>query len=108
MAAGKFFLREQCASRILVGDSPVYHVSFVPLSHPNRCRIAAIILGFAPLMDHAAAMTAGSATRNFDLATGDAAQTLKLFAAQAGCEIMFPADAVAGLKTNAVKGAFAP
>lgn len=46
----------------------------------------------------------GAVTRNFDVAAGNAAETLKLFAAQANCEIMFPTEPVAGRRTNPVKG----
>lgn len=44
----------------------------------------------------------------FDLPAGDAAETLKRFGQQAKREIMFPAEAVAGVKTHAVKGELAP
>ena len=44
--------------------------------------------------------------RNFDLPAGSAEQTLKLFAAQAQREIMFPVDSVAGVSTNALKGSY--
>ncbi|MBC7366575.1 MAG: TonB-dependent receptor [Undibacterium sp.] len=46
--------------------------------------------------------------RQFDLPRGAAAETLKRFAAQANREIMFPAEPVAGVTTNPVKGTFAP
>jgi iron complex outermembrane receptor protein len=42
----------------------------------------------------------------FDLTAGEAAETLKRFGAQAVREIMFPAEAVAGVTTNAIKGDF--
>ncbi len=48
------------------------------------------------------------AERAFNLAAGDAAETLKSFAAQAQREIMFPAESVAGVLTHAVQGRFPP
>jgi iron complex outermembrane receptor protein len=59
-----------------------------------------LILGGALASLHAAE----PAPPQFDLPAGDAADTLKLFGAQAKREIMFPAAAVAGVKTNPVKG----
>ena len=44
--------------------------------------------------------------RSFDLPAGVAGETLKHFAAQAGCEIVFQPSAVAGVKTNAVHGLY--
>jgi iron complex outermembrane recepter protein len=44
----------------------------------------------------------------FDVPAGDATQSLKLFAAQARREIIFPAEAVAGIQTNRVAGTYAP
>lgn len=60
------------------------------------------------LLAAAPASAADMGLRRFDLAAGDAAQTLKAFAAQAEREIMFPADALAGIRTSAVKGNFTP
>jgi hypothetical protein len=47
---------------------------------------------------------AESPLRSFNLPSGDAAQTLKQFAAQAQREIMFPAESVAGVQTQDVHG----
>jgi len=44
----------------------------------------------------------------FDVPPGNAAQTLKQFAVQAKSEIVFAADKIAGVKTNAVQGVFTP
>ena len=46
------------------------------------------------------------AKRTFDLPAGDASETLKRFAQQAHREIMFPAEPVDGMRTNAVQGEF--
>lgn len=51
---------------------------------------------------------AEEATRSFNLPAGEAAQTLKQFAAQAGREIVFAPNAVAAIKTNQVKGELTP
>ncbi len=60
------------------------------------------------LVAAAPASAVDTGRRRFDLAAGEAQQTLKTFAAQADREIMFPADALAGIRTNAVKGNFTP
>lgn len=46
------------------------------------------------------------ARRTFNVPADDAVVSLKLFAEQAGQEIIYPADSVKGVKTNAVKGDF--
>jgi outer membrane receptor protein involved in Fe transport len=53
-----------------------------------------------------AAFAAAPATRSFDVPGGDAAQSLRLAAQQAGREIMFLAETVRGTRTAAVKGQF--
>ena len=44
----------------------------------------------------------------FDVPAGNAPQTLKQFAVQAKSEIVFAADRIDGVKTNAVQGVFTP
>ncbi len=51
---------------------------------------------------------AAEAVKSFDVPSGDAIATLKQAAQQGGVEIMFPAATVQGVKTNAVKGDYAP
>ncbi|MDP3072951.1 MAG: TonB-dependent receptor [Opitutaceae bacterium] len=51
-------------------------------------------------------MAAAPATRSFDIPAGDATQSLRLAAQQAGREIMFLAETVRGTRTAAVKGEF--
>lgn len=52
---------------------------------------------------------AAEATRkSFDVPAGAAASTLKVFSAQAGGHLLYSADAVAGVTTNAVRGDFLP
>ncbi len=48
------------------------------------------------------------APRAFDVPAGDAADTLKLAARQAGLEIIFFADTVRGVRTPALRGEFRP
>jgi TonB-dependent receptor len=56
----------------------------------------------------AIAFAADTGRRGFDLPAGEATQTLKAFAEQADREILFPADPLAGIRTNAVKGSLLP
>lgn len=44
----------------------------------------------------------------FNVPAGDAIETIKQVAQQAGIEIMFPAEVVRGVQTNAVQGEFTP
>jgi outer membrane receptor protein involved in Fe transport len=46
--------------------------------------------------------------RVFDIPAGDAAATLKLFAAQSGGQVLYSPDDVAGVQTQAVKGELPP
>jgi len=50
----------------------------------------------------------GETSRSFNIPAGEATQTLKQFAAQAGREIVFASAAVAGVKTPAVSGNLTP
>lgn len=56
----------------------------------------------------ALAAIAAEPVRSFDVPAGDAAQTLKQFATQAGREIVFSPANVAGVQTRAVQGELAP
>ena len=47
-------------------------------------------------------------TRTFRLEAGDATTTLRQFATQAAEQVVFPAEAVRGVKTHAVQGEFTP
>lgn len=49
-----------------------------------------------------------SGKRAYDVPSGDAKVTLRLFAEQSGQEIIYPAESVAGVKTNALKGEYTP
>jgi iron complex outermembrane receptor protein len=66
----------------------------------------AVLLTAHPTPAEAAA-TKG-ATKIFDVPAGEAISALKRTAQQSGLEIMFPANLVQGVKTNAVKGDYTP
>ena len=51
-------------------------------------------------------LAAEAPRKTFDVAAGDASETLKRFAQQAGHQVVYPAHEVRGIATNAVKGAF--
>jgi outer membrane receptor protein involved in Fe transport len=70
----------------------------------SRAVIGALLLFTTVISAHAA----DAARRNFDVPAGAASNTLKQFSAQAGGHLLYSADAVAGVTTNAVKGEFAP
>jgi len=72
-----------------------------------RLRSLGTVLGVGLLVQ--SVLTAGDVpARRFDLPGGDAAQTLKHFAAQAGAQILFSSADVTGVLTNPVQGDFAP
>ena len=79
--------------------------------HPNgiicrllRCVLLSASCAVVSWQSIAFARTSDAGRLPFDLAAGEAAETLKRFGAQAAREIMFPAEAVAGVRTNAIKG----
>jgi hypothetical protein len=49
-----------------------------------------------------------SSCRNYDLPPGDAAITLRQVSAISGREVLFAAEVVRGVRTNAVRGNFTP
>lgn len=53
-----------------------------------------------------AASAVEGARRKFDLPAGQAEETLRLFAQQAGGQFVFSSEKVAGVKTRSVKGQF--
>lgn len=56
----------------------------------------------------AVALRAADTNRNFNVPAGEAAQTLKQFAAQAQREIVFSNDAIGRVRTNLVQGELTP
>jgi hypothetical protein len=51
---------------------------------------------------------AGGATRAFDIPAATAESTLRIFAEQADTQFVYSADKVEGVRTNALKGNYAP
>lgn len=70
-------------------------------------RVAAIVVA-ATSLPAALGAVATEAPRAFDLPAGSATQTLRLFAAQAGVEVVFANDATDATQTHAVRGHFPP
>jgi iron complex outermembrane recepter protein len=66
----------------------------------RRCLLALFTLTFS------VALSAAEDLVRFEVEAGDAGDTLKQFASQAGREILFPVGAVAAVKTNAVQGEY--
>jgi hypothetical protein len=58
----------------------------------------------APAASVAAPVAVAEPTRKFDLAAGDAAETLQAFSRQSGEEIIYPAKEVRQIRTNDVRG----
>jgi outer membrane receptor protein involved in Fe transport len=75
---------------------------------PGRDRTAlGRMLGVGLLLP-AMLAAADAPARRFDLPAGDAGQTLKQFAAQAGAQILYSAKDVGGIATKALQGEFPP
>ena len=72
-------------------------------TRPHRFRAAAIAVSVAVLTLVA---SAAAARKTYDLPSGDAAATLKAFTAQSGEQIVYPAESVRGIRTQAVQGPF--
>lgn len=51
---------------------------------------------------------AAEAKRSFNIPAETAEKSLKQFASQSGVEVLFSTQAAAGIRTNAIKGDFAP
>jgi outer membrane receptor protein involved in Fe transport len=112
MRLWKNLLTENQPNRILDNDDLPLCPKWIHLK-PMFQNAAALVLrrSFLVLLLLCApgfAKGATEARRSFHLPQGDAAENLRRFASQAGREIMFPADAVAGVTTRAVQGSFAP
>src|SRR5262245_57476356 len=74
-----------------------------PVATIRAALLAACWLPFALV-----SFAADGAKKSFDVPLGAASSTLKLFASQAGGHLLYSADAVDGVTTNAVKGDFEP
>ena len=73
---------------------------------PRRLPALVMIFAFLALLGMPRLVQAAEATKTFDVPAGPAIDTLKLAAQQAGKDIMFPAETVAGVQTAAVKGEY--
>lgn len=62
----------------------------------------------AALFLAAVAFASEPATKKFDVPADKAPAALKMFSQQAGVEVLFPTDAVAGVRTNATRGDMTP
>lgn len=96
-------------------NSPCVMPHRIPLPQRRRSRPAAgrgrSALGAfvgAGLLLPAVLAAAEVPARRFDLPAGDAAQTLKQFAAQAGAQILYSARDVGGVATKPLQGEFPP
>src|SRR5688572_2153545 len=67
-------------------------------------RVALLSLTLLALPGHA--RSAESVKKKFDLSPGPAQLTLQDFSSQAATQVLYSADAVSGVQTNAVKGEF--
>jgi len=65
-----------------------------------RCLLAWVLVGVVTV--------ASAALPSLKIPAGDAAKTLRLFARQAGVQVVYPADEVKGFRTNEVNGRLAP
>ena len=72
----------------------------------RQLAVAALFLVGAFTLDLGAA--AANERKSFDVPRGEASDTLKRFAQQAGHQVVYPALEVRGVTTNAVKGSFTP
>ena len=72
--------------------------------HRASALLAILVFAFGIQPKGASAQNADSQNKSFDIPAGDARPMLKLFASQAGREIVFPVESVEGVKTNPVKG----
>ena len=77
----------------------------LPPSIPLR---AALALLWFVLLAPTQAMAGGAARKNFSVPAGDALTTLNIFSAQTDGKLLYSADAVTGVRTNALQGDFSP
>ena len=78
----------------------------IPRSAPLHRTIWLAILLQQAVVPAFLAFASDNARRDFDVPAGEAGETLKRFAHQANREILFQAEPMKGIMTNAVKGKF--
>ncbi|MBI2497702.1 MAG: TonB-dependent receptor plug domain-containing protein [Opitutae bacterium] len=85
------------------------HVTLATMQHHCTRRISRGFLAMAAgLFLVAVAFASEPATKKFDVPADKAAAAIKVFSQQAGVEVLFPTDAVAGVRTNAAQGEMTP
>ncbi len=75
---------------------------------PSLRHVRSLFLPAFALVCAVPALPAAEARRAFDVPAGEAAQTLKQFATQAGREIVFSTDTVGAVRTRPVQGQLTP
>ncbi len=81
-----------------------------PGLNPSRIRrvLAAVRFTCFFALGAAALAAAEGAKKSFDIPAGSAAATLKQFSTQSGVQVIYPADAISGARTPALKGEYTP
>ena len=84
------------------------------LRHPTLIFRAGLVIAALPAIVCTAAVAAAQparqveAAREFNIPAGDAAATLRQLSAQAGVELLYSTEAVAGVQTRTVRGRLSP
>ena len=106
-----FLLRELDGFSVIL-DMPIQiRSSSQPGKYAALRRVAGVmgIFALAALMTSAGGAREDTAAKMpFDLPTDDAERSLKRFSAQSGLEVLFVSETAANVRTNAVKGEYAP
>ena len=90
----------------LLGSQPPYENPMNP-SHPAARRLRLVVVWAVLVMGSLVAAESGAPRTLFDVAGGDAADTLRQLSRQARESVVFPIDLVRGVRTNPVQGEFA-
>ena len=105
------------AQKFPVPELGVFAACFVSLDMTTPClpsasrRFASLVVALcclAPAVFAAAAVAAETVTKSFDIPANSADKTLRLFSVQSGVEVVFGTATAAQVRTNAVKGDYAP
>lgn len=89
-----------------ISRSPIWHL-LRPLVAVGLLVFAGVRLGTARAAESAATPARGKeATRRFDISAGDAFTTLRLFSVQSGEQLIYQADSIDGVRTDAVRGQY--
>lgn len=88
-----------------LGGQPLYEIAMNP-RHPVARRLRLALTWVGVLVGSLALAAAEAPKTSFDVAGGDAAETLRQLARQARESIVFPIDRVRGVRTNPLQGEF--